>query len=260
MSESNSLSIALVVKNEERNIRECLTSAKWADEIIVVDAYSSDHTVEIAREFTDKIYQRQWEGFGIQKNFCMKQATCSWVFILDCDERIPLELQEEIREVIQSASPETVGYSLPRKNYFYGRWIRTGGSYPDHQLRLLRSGAGYLDDAEPHNKMILKGGHAYLKSPLIHLTSPTVGDHFKKMPNFSTLAAQEKFRTKKQMGWYDLLFPPVATFLKMYFSKGAWKEGVHGLIYSFFASIYTFLKYAKLWEMLYSRGSRRSGA
>jgi hypothetical protein len=153
--------------------------------------------------------------------------------------------------VIQSAPPTIAGYLVPRKNYYYGKWIRSGGCYPDYQLRLLRNGQGYLDDAEPHNKMVLKGGQGVLKVPLDHLTSPTVGDHLRKMPNFSRLAAQEKFKTKKEVGWYDLFFPPIATFLKMYLSRGAWKEGIAGLIYSVFATLYTFLKYARLLEMLY---------
>ncbi len=243
--------MVIVTYNEQRNIRACLDSVRWADEIVVVDAYSNDRTVEIAKEFTDKIYQRSWEGFGIQKNFAMQKATCPWIFILDSDERISEELRNEILEMIQCSPPSIVGYLVPRKNYYYGRWIRTGGAYPDYQLRLLRNGCGYLDDAEPHNKMILKGGQEILKAPLDHLTSPTVGDHLRKMPNFSRLAAQEKFKTKKDVGWYDLFFPPVATFLKMYFSRGAWKEGMAGLIYSGFATLYTFLKYARLLEMLY---------
>jgi hypothetical protein len=107
--------------------------------------------------------------------------------------------------------------------------------------------------------MVLKGAMGTLQAPLDHLTSPTVGDHLRKMPNFSRLAAQEKFKTKKEVGWYDLFFPPMATFMKMHFSKGAWKEGIAGLIYSGFASLYTFLKYARLWEMLYVKRTKPGG-
>lgn len=253
---SAGVSIVIVTKNEERNIRDCLNSAKWADEIIIVDAYSTDKTVQIAGEFTQKIYQRPWEGFGIQKNFAMQKATCPWIFILDADERIPPGLRDEIRAVIRSSPSEIAGYQVARKNYFYGQWMRTGGCYPDYQLRLLRNGSGYLDDAEPHNKMILKGEIGTLRTPLDHLTSPTISDHLRKMPNFSRLAAQEKLKTKKNIGWYDLFFPPLATFLKMYFSKGACREGIAGFIYSGFASLYTFLKYTQLWEMLYVKPNK----
>jgi len=244
-----SVSVVIVTFNEERNIKLCLESARWADEIIIVDAYSSDKTLSMVREFTDKIYQRPWEGFGIQKNYAMKKATCPWIFILDSDERISDGLREEILETVRSVPHNIVGFRVPRKNYFYGYWIRNGGCYPDYQLRLLQNGAGYLDDAEPHNKMILSGEMGTLESPLIHLTCPTVGDHLKKLPNFSRLAAREKAKTKKTVGWYDLIFPPLATFLKMYFSRNSWKDGMAGFIYSIQASLYTFLKYAKLWEM-----------
>jgi glycosyltransferase involved in cell wall biosynthesis len=247
------LSIVIVTKNEERNIRDCLNTAKWADEIIVVDAYSTDRTIDIVREFTEKIYQRPWEGFGIQKNFAMQKATCPWIFILDSDERISPALSDEIQEVIRSSPLTIAGYQLARKNYYYGRWMKAGGCYPDYQLRLLRNGSGYLDDAEPHNKMILKGEMGTLKTPLDHLTCPTVGYQLRKTPNFSRLAAKEKFKIKKTVAWYDLFFPPLATFLKMYLSKGSWKEGITGFIYSGFASLYTFLKYAKLWEMIHVR-------
>jgi hypothetical protein len=149
------------------------------------------------------------------------------------------------------------GYLVARKNYFYGCWIRAGGNYPDYQLRLLRNGLGYLDDAEPHNKMVLEGDQGVLKAPLIHLTSPTVGDHLRKMPNFSRLAGREKFKTKKTVGWYDFIFAPLSTFFRIYFSKGAWREGIPGLVYSGFATLYTFLKYARLWEMLYVKSNQR---
>jgi (heptosyl)LPS beta-1,4-glucosyltransferase len=248
-TQSNRISVVIVTKNEERNIRDCLNTASWADEIVIVDSYSTDRTVEIGKEFTDKIFQRPWEGFGIQKNFSMEKATCPWIFILDSDERISPELKDEILNTIRSSPKQVVGYQVPRRNYFYGHWIRNCGCYPDHQLRLLRNGSGYLDDAEPHNKMVLNGEMETLKAPLDHLTSPTINDHLKKFPNFSRLAALEKFKTKKTVGWYDLFFPPLATFLKIYFSKGGYREGITGFIYSGFASLYTFLKYAKIWEM-----------
>lgn len=252
----NGISVVVVTKNEERNIRDCLNTAKWADEIIIVDSYSTDKTLEISGELTQKIYQRSWEGFGIQKNFAMQKATCPWIFILDADERISTELKDEILSVMRSSPEHVVGYQLPRRNYFYGYWIRNCGCYPDYQLRLLRKDSGYLDDAEPHNKMVLQGEMGTLRAPLDHLTSPTVNDHLRKFPNFSKLASQEKFKSKKNVGWYDLFFPPLATFLKMYFSKGGYREAIPGFIYSSFASLYTFLKYAKLWEMTESSKDR----
>jgi hypothetical protein len=183
----------------------------------------------------------------------MDQASCSWVFILDADERMTEPLREEIRAALVSSQAGIAGYQLPRRNIFYGVWIQTCGCYPDYQLRLLRKGLGRLDDAEPHNKMILQGGLGTLRSPLDHLTAPTVGDHLKKMPNFSRLAALEKLKTKKRVGAHDLFFPPIAMFLKMFLLRGGWREGIAGLIFAGFASLYTFLKYARMWEKLYGK-------
>ena len=131
------ISCAIVVFNEERNIAECLETAKWMDEIVVVDAFSTDRTKEICGQFTDKIYQRPWRGFGDQKNFGINQAANDWVFILDADERITPELRQEIEYVLASKDKDIpVAYSVPRRNFYFGKWVKTAGCYPDRQLRL----------------------------------------------------------------------------------------------------------------------------
>jgi (heptosyl)LPS beta-1,4-glucosyltransferase len=244
------ISCAIVVLNEERNIRECLNTAKWMDEIIVVDASSRDKTVELCREYTQRIYQRPWNGFGEQKNFAIDQATCDWVFILDADERIGVELRREIETVL--ASPDSdgpVAHYLPRRNYFYGKWIRWAGCYPDYQLRLFRRGVGRLNDAEPHNQFVFSGKSAYLRAPLDHYTERTIDDHFRKFNNFTTLAAVERGKTKRSVRWIDLTFRPVFTFWKYYIRRQGFREGMHGFLLSVFASMYTFVKYAKLWDL-----------
>lgn len=251
MGSRDSISAVIVTYNEERNIEECLETARWMDEIIIVDAYSTDMTVELCKNYTNKIFQRPWPGFGKQKNFAIDQANSDWVFILDADERITDELKNEIVDILKGKKSNNItGYRLPRKNYFYGKWIRFAGSYPDYQLRLFRKGSGKLDDFEPHNSFILNGQMGILKAPLIHYTERTIADHFKKYNNFTTLAAKEKQKTKGKVKWYDLFFRPVSTFIKMYFFRQGFKEGIHGLIICIFGSMYTFGKYVKLWEML----------
>jgi glycosyltransferase involved in cell wall biosynthesis len=242
------ISCAIVVFNEERNIRDCLESAKWMDEIVVVDAFSQDRTSEICREYTTRMYQRRWNGFGEQKNFAIDQTTCDWVFILDADERISDELRREI-ETILSANGSPVAYSLPRKNYYYGKWVKWAGCYPDYQLRLFRRGAGRLDDAEPHNRFLLEGPVSYLRSPLDHYTERTIEDHFRKFNNFTTLAAKERGKSKHRVYWYDLTIRPLYTFWKYYVKRQGFRAGMHGFVISVFASMYTCVKYAKLWEL-----------
>lgn len=245
------ISCAIVVFNEERNIRECLDSVRWMDEIVAVDAYSTDQTLEICRSFTDRVFQRPWRGFGDQKNFAIDRTTSDWVFILDADERVGASLRAEIEAILAASDPDRpVAYSLARKNYYYGRWIRRAGCYPDYQLRLFRRGIGRLDDAEPHNKFVFQGKAAYLANPLDHYTERTIADHFRKFNNFTTLAAQERAKTKRSVHWTDLLFRPLFTFWKYYVRRQGFREGMHGLIICGFASMYTFVKYAKLWELL----------
>jgi len=243
------ISCAIVVFNEERNIREALDSVAWMDEIIAVDSYSTDKTVEICREFTPHVSQRKWNGFGEQKNVAIDRATSDWVFILDADERVSDDLRGEIQRVLEAADQAgPVAYSLPRKNYYYGEWIRWGGVYPDYQLRLFRRGVGRLNDSEPHNRFVFEGLHGYLTNALDHYTERTIEDHFKKFNNFTTLAARERGKTKKTVRWSDLTIRPLFTFWKYYVQRQAFRDGVRGLIISVFASMYTFVKYAKLWD------------
>jgi glycosyltransferase involved in cell wall biosynthesis len=141
------LSVAIVVLNEEERLRACLESVVWADEIVVVDAGSSDKTMAIAREFTDRAMFRAWDGYGAQKNFALGQCRGDWLLSIDADERVPDTLREEIQATIRSERRE-VGYYLPRRNVFEGRWVRHGGLYPDWQLRLFRRGrGGFLERA-----------------------------------------------------------------------------------------------------------------
>jgi len=248
-----SITGAIVVFNEERNIEDCLETAKWMDDIVVVDAFSTDRTLDICRKYTDKIIQRPWRGFGDQKNFAIDQATSDWVFILDADERIPDELRREMEQILSSETPDgPVAYSLPRKNYHFGNWVTRAGCYPDYQLRLFRNGVGHLNDEEPHNKFVFEGQHGMLTTPLVHYTERSIADYFRKFQNFTTLAAQERGKKKKHVSAADLLFRPAFTLYKYYLGRAGFRDGMSGLLVSVFASMYTFVKYAKLWEQLNS--------
>ena len=251
----STISCAIVVLNEEKNIGDCLETAQWMDEIVVVDSYSTDRTIEICRKYTDRIIQRSWRGFGDQKNFAIDSTTCEWVFILDADERIPLQLRAEIETVLASSGPGSpVAYSVPRKNYYFGNWVTHAGCYPDYQLRLFKRGIGHLDNSEPHNRFIFEGPSAYLETPLEHYTERTVSDRFKKLRNFSSLAAAERGRTKQHVYWTDLTFRPLITFYRYYLARQGFRDGMPGFMFSAFSSMYTFVKYAKLWERLRYRG------
>ena len=246
------ISCAIVVFNEEQNIGDCLESAKWMDEIIVVDAYSSDRTKEICEQYSKHIFERAWNGFGEQKNFAIEQATGDWVFILDADERISPELKAEIESILTARSSSgPVAYSVARRNYHFGKFVMNAGCYPDFQLRLFRRGVGKLNDEEPHNKFVFEGGHEYLKAPLDHYTERKIEDYLRKHRNFTSLGARERGKTKKAVYWSDVTIRPLWTFYKYYIDRRGFRDGMQGFLVSVYASMYTFNKYAKLWELLH---------
>ena len=161
-----SLACVIITKNEEANIQDCLVSVSWATERIVVDAESSDRTADLARAAGARVIVRPWPGFGAQKNFGMEQVSSDWVLILDADERVSQPLQAEILSRIdQWQEGEQVAYEIPRKNFFYGAWVRHAGVYPDYQIRLVRRGSAKYNDVPVHENLLVKGPIGKLVSP-----------------------------------------------------------------------------------------------
>ncbi len=242
-----------ITKNEERNVAACLDSLRWVDEMIVVDAESADRTVELARSLTPKVHVRPWEGYGPQKNFAVAQATADWLLIVDADERVTDELCEEILALLK-APGEAAAYRIPRRNFYYGQWIRGAGQYPDRQLRLVKRGKGRYNDLPVHEHLEVTGSVGDLTGHLDHHTHPTVASHELKIERYSTLAAEERIRDgKPDAAWYHLLFNPAWTFVKFYLIRQGYKDGLAGLIVSGFSAAHVLLKYAKLWEKTQAR-------
>jgi glycosyltransferase involved in cell wall biosynthesis len=242
------LSVAIITYNEEENIRDALESVKWADEIIVVDAFSTDRTQEICREYTDKVFSMEWEGFARQKNKAISMTTHQWVFVLDSDERITEELREEILKVINDRN-SVDGYYVARKNYFGGRWIRHGGWWPDYTLRLFRRQRGLFETREVHEAIKINGKTGYLRHPIEHYTYKNSSDFLKRMQTYSTLAARELFKKGRKANILDITLRPIATFFKMSFLQLGILDGIYGIILAYLYSLYTYNKYAKLREM-----------
>lgn len=240
------VSIVIVTKDEEKNIEDALKSVSDAQEIIVVDSFSTDRTIEICRRFTDRIFQHEWMGYARQKQMAVDYANGPWVLILDADERLTAELKDEIRETLSGTDYH--GFYLPRKNFFLGKWIRHSGWWPDHTLRLFRKDKAFLEDREVHEKVIVNGPAGYLKNPLEHYTYRTISDFLKKMENYSTLAAKEIRKKSGGTGLFSVTVRPAFTFLKMFFLRRGFLDGSHGLLLALLYSYYTFLKYVKVWE------------
>ncbi len=248
------LSVVIITYNEQRNIRACLETVRWADEIVVVDCFSTDDTVEICKEYTQKIYQRSWPGYGLQKNFGIEQASKDWILILDADERVTPELKQEIQAVLNDPSDrEIVAYEIPRRNYFFGRWVRWVYQYPDYQFRLFKKGKAWYNSKKLHENLMINGKTGRLKHPLEHYSYYTLSDMLKKQKNYARLMSEEQMISRIRVTGFDLLIRPLSILIKIFILKQGYREGIRGVIISVFASLFTFLKYAKMWEKLYGK-------
>jgi len=245
------ISVTIIAWNEEERLRACLESAAWADEIIVIDAESSDKTVQVAREFTDKIWVRPWPGFAAQKNFALEQATGEWILSLDADERVTPELRERIGSLIRANGPAD-GYSLPRRNLFWGAWVRHGGLYPDYQLRLFRRGSGQFVDSAVHESVTVQGLVETVAEPLLHHSYRGLEDFVTRSNRYSTLAAAELIKRGGRPGLVDLALRPLGRFVSMYVMRGGFLDGWRGFVLAVLYANYVFLRTAKAWEA--SRG------
>ena len=246
--ERRKISATIITLNEEAQLGACLASVTWTDEIIVVDSGSSDRTVEIAKKYTDKVVRHDWPGYAAQKNWAVEQASHDWILSLDADERITPALQAEIIRVIEQESL-CPGYYIARKNFFLGRWIRYGGWYPDHTLRLFDRKKGKFADRMVHEAVDIEGTPGFLENPMEHDTYRTLADYHERAGRYTTLAALEMHRSGRHFRSIDLATRPFWTFFKMYILRQGFREGFNGFLLSGLYSYYVFLKYAKLWEM-----------
>lgn len=247
--EVSTLSIIVITKNEERNIRSCLESVRWANEIIVVDAGSEDRTIDIAKEFTQKVFSRPWDGYGAAKNYGLSQCEGEWIFWLDADERVTAELQKEILEKMRSSDISIAAMSMPRRANFLGKWINHCGWYPGRITRVFRRSAGRFTEERVHERLEIRGKTISLHSDLLHYTDPDLKHYFDKFNKYSSLAAEELTENDKKFHFSKLLINPLWVFIKMYIFRLGFLDGIPGLILCVLSANYVFTKYAKLWEI-----------
>lgn len=243
------LSVCIITANEEERLRPCLESVAWADEIVVVDAESTDKTALIAREFTDHVHVRPWPGFATQKNFALDQATGNWILSVDADERVTPELRARI-EAILRADGQADGYAVPRKNIFWGRWVRHGRLYPDRQLRLFRRGRGRFVDREVHESVQVEGRVARLDAPLLHVSYRDLSDCLARFDRYSTLAAEDWLRRGRRVTVLDLALRPLGRFLSMYVLHLGVLDGWRGFALAVLYAHYVFVRSVKVWEKM----------
>ncbi len=250
------LSVVVIAKNEEANIKDCLESVKWADEIIVVDDNSTDKTVEIARNYTDRIFQKKMDIEGRHRNWAYRQARNSWVLSLDADERVTPELKDEIIKAIDKPG-EFRGFSIPRRNYIGSYWVRFGGWYPSAQLKLFKREDFRWEEAEVHPRAFLSGPIGMLKKDIIHYSYENFKDFLNKTNNQTTLEAikwhklslNNPKKARYKMNLIHALWRILDRFIRAFFIKKGYRDGFTGFMVSIFGGLYQLLSYAKYREL-----------
>jgi len=247
------LSVIIITKNEENAIRDCLESVKWATEIIVLDSGSTDGTVAICKQYTDKVFTTDWPGFGIQKNRALNKATQDWVLCIDADERVPESLRKEI--IIALKQTRCDGYLIPRLSYYCGKAIQYSGWRPDYCLRLVKRDKAQFSHDKIHERMIVKGSSGKLKNSLIHYSFDNLRAVVEKMNLYSELAAQQLYEQGKTATIKKAIFHGLWTFLRTYFFRAGFLDGKQGFLLAISNAEGSYYKYAKL--ALMSRNSQR---
>lgn len=241
------LSVVLITLNAAAQLSECLASVAFADEVVVVDSGSTDGTAEVAAKFGARVLQKEWLGFGPQKQFAVAQAANDWVLCLDADERVSPELAASITRELQA--PGAKVYRMARCNRFLGRWLRHGEGYPDWSPRLFdRRHARWSDDAV-HEKVLYEGTAGTLQGDLLHDSAEDLRRYLEKQNRYTTLAAEALHARGRRAGMAHLLFSPLLRFFKFYVLRLGFLDGLPGLVHIAIGCTNSFMKYAKLQEL-----------
>ncbi len=251
------LSVVIITNNEERNIGRCLASVKAiADEIVVVDSFSTDKTEQICAEYGVRFSQHAFEGHIQQKNYAAGLAKNDWVLSLDADEALTPELQNSIKEVLRQAArveaKQYNAYKMNRLTNYCGHWVKYCGWYPDTKLRLFNRTQGQWGGVNPHDKYELNDKSApvgFLQGDILHYSYYTVEEHYKQTEYFSIIAAQAHYARGKRAYWFNLIINPTVKFIRDYFIKLGFLDGATGFTISRIQAWGNYLKYKKIREL-----------
>ena len=248
------ISACITAGNEENNIRRCLDSVTWADEIVVVDSFSTDRTPEICAEYTSLVYKHKWLGYIGQKNLIKDLASHHWILFIDADEEISSELRDEILDEFNSERcADFAGYEFPRKVWHLGKWITHGDWYPDLKLRLFLKEKGRCGGKEPHDRISVDGRIKRLQGNMNHYSYTGLADQVTTLNRFSSISAEGWHQDGRTFRWVDLFFRPTWRFIRSYILRGGFLDGPQGYIIARATHFATFIKYAKLWELHHAR-------
>jgi glycosyltransferase involved in cell wall biosynthesis len=242
------LSVVVITHNAAKDIGRCLESVRAiADEMVVVDSGSSDDTVAIATKLGARVTHQDWLGYGPQKQFAVAQAQHDWILSLDADEALTPELSRAITSEL--TGPIAQAYALPRCNRFMGRWLRHGEGYPDWCVRLFNRHHAHWSDDLVHEHVQVSGSQAKLSGDLLHYSEQGLADYLDKQNRYTTLQAQSLMNAHKKAGLPRMVVSPLLRFIKFYFLRRGFLDGLPGLVHVLVGCWNSFIKYAKLREL-----------
>jgi glycosyltransferase involved in cell wall biosynthesis len=250
------ISACIISYNEENNIGDCVDSVTWCDEVLVVDAFSEDGTVEIARKRGAQIIQNKWQGHIAQKNLALKRAQCEWVIALDCDERVTPALRDDIQGLLRS-DPAKDGYFISRKIFYLGRWLEHGDWFPEWRLRLFRRNRGLWVGRDPHDRIEVRGktgrispeGRGRDAAVILHYSFRHLSHQLKVLDRYTEIQGGELFRAGRRVHLMDFTGRPLWRFFRSYIIRGGFLDGAPGFHMAANHAYAAYMKYARLYEM-----------
>ena len=246
MAESLPLSLCIITRDAAHDLPACLESAAFAADAVVVDSGSRDDTVDVARRMGARVIEHAFEGFGAQKQFAVAAAQHDWVLCLDADERVTPELAQQIAQVFAQENPGASAFAVARRNRFLGRWLAHGEGYPDWNVRLFdRRWARWSDDAV-HEHVIVDGHAARIGGDLLHASAESLTDYIAKQNRYTTLQAAQMHLEGRSASFAQIALAPLARFIRLYFFRLGFLDGVAGFAHIAVGAFGAFLKYAKL--------------
>lgn len=242
------VSVVILTHNSFAKLEECLESVKWSDDIVIVDDYSTDNTLDIARKYTDRIYIRKWENEGVHRNFAYSLAKCDYILSLDSDERVTPELREEILQLMKDGFTYDC-YNIPHRNYLGTYWVRYGGWYPNAKLKLFKKKLPIYKEEEYHPPAVIMGERFTLKGELVHLAYKDYSDLMCKVDHQTNFEAKKWFRDKRKINTCICIRKATDRFIKGFILKRGYKDGLIGFMLALSSFIYQILTYAKYREL-----------
>ncbi len=238
----------IISLDAEKTIEKAIDSLSFCDKIMVVDGGSVDETVSIAKRKGVILYERKFDNFKNQREFALSKVNTEWVIFLDADEVLEEELAREIKKRIEESRAD--GFYLNRISYFLGKLIHHGGWYPDYSLRVFRKNKARMSENIIHERVIVDGRVEKIeKGRIIHYTDPDLFHYLKKLNHYTELSAKELFEKGRRANFFDLTLRPFYFFIRMYFLKLGFLDGIQGFILAICSAFHTFMKYAKLWHL-----------